>query len=324
MTFDMLACIASEFEQCLRSCIVKIAIALLALFTCLPCSADAFDWRDVDGKNYVTPARDQMPAGTCWAFGAIAAVESRWLIQNDLPGGDIDLSEQNLICGGAGALYGGHLRSAFQYIWDVGVVSEDELPYTASATSPYWPLDSGWEDRVWKLEESDPDTLGNLAPFTALMLGNIGVGIEDYWGRNAMIRASLRQYGPLTCIVFSGNMSGYYTPPPDGWGPTKAGASPNHIVTIVGYQDMPDASGGYWIIKNSWGGGWGDGGFGYMRYGDIEKYVSVYAITGDMVRIPEPPTLFLLISGGFLLRIRPLNTHIIRNLCSGHSLRSGR
>jgi len=276
--------------------------ALLILLLCLPCSGDAFDWRDVDGKSYVTPAKDQGQAGTCWAFGAIGAVESRWLIQNDLPGGDIDLSEQNLVCGGAGRVTGGTIKPALQYVWDVGVVSEDELPYTASATSPYWPLDPGWEDRVWKLEESDQDALDPLGPFMALMLGSIGTDLSNYWERNAMVRAAILQYGPLTCVIYSGNMTGYYAPPPDGWVPTHVGSSPNHVVMIVGYQDMPDASGGYWIIKNSWGDGWGDGGFGCVRYGEVEKYACVYAITGDVV--PEPAAIIFLFSGGCLLLVR--------------------
>ncbi len=38
----------------------------------------------------------------------------------------------------------------------------------------------------------------------------------------------------------------------------------NHAIALVGYDD----AGGYWIGKNSWGTGWGDGGFFKIGYGE--------------------------------------------------------
>jgi len=49
----------------------------------------------------------------------------------------------------------------------------------------------------------------------------------------------------------------------------------NHGVVIAGYND----SGGYWIIKNSWGPGWNGDGYFKIGYGEcaIEDYVN-YAV----------------------------------------------
>jgi C1A family cysteine protease len=45
-------------------------------------------------RNFVSPVKDQGKRGTCWAFAAIGAVESRERVQNDNPA---DLSEQFLV-----------------------------------------------------------------------------------------------------------------------------------------------------------------------------------------------------------------------------------
>ena len=38
---------------------------------------DEFDWRNVDGKNYVSPVRGQAKCGSCYAFGTLGMFEAR-------------------------------------------------------------------------------------------------------------------------------------------------------------------------------------------------------------------------------------------------------
>jgi hypothetical protein len=72
----------------------------------------------------------------------------------------------------------------------------------------------------------------------------------------------------------------------------------NHAALITGYTDDPAVpGGGYWHVKNSWGTGWGDDGYGYVRYGVLESHNRVHAITGEAYTAatePEPLT-----NGGF-------------------------
>jgi len=49
---------------------------------------------DLRTENNVTTVKNQNPYGTCWAFAAIASVESRWKVLED---SEYDLSEKNLV-----------------------------------------------------------------------------------------------------------------------------------------------------------------------------------------------------------------------------------
>lgn len=54
-----------------------------------------------------------------------------------------------------------------------------------------------------------------------------------------------------------------------------------HAVVIVGVDDT--LNGGSYIVKNSWGTGWGDGGYGtikYTQFGPNSDLIGAYALTG--------------------------------------------
>ena len=44
---------------------------------------ESFDLRNVNGKNYTTPVKDQAGLGLCWVFGTYGQIESLLLIQNN-------------------------------------------------------------------------------------------------------------------------------------------------------------------------------------------------------------------------------------------------
>ncbi|MBN1554406.1 MAG: hypothetical protein JXA11_06650 [Phycisphaerae bacterium] len=240
-----------------------------------------FDWRNINGKDYTTPIRSQSAdgvhyAGTCWAFGAVAALESKLEICFDLPDWNPDLSEQHLICDGtAGNASRGWEYRALQFLVDTGIVTEEELPYTASDYSPDWPLEEGWEERVYTI-----------------------TGFEKIFDVSTdNVKWALRTYGPLTASMYS----------PGDWISTPPSAPPtsdipldvptggvNHTVCVIGYMDDETIlNGGYWIIKNSWGTGYGDNGYYYIPYGVLESHNRVYAVTGDAITpmVPEPASI---------------------------------
>uniref|UniRef100_A0A914PD82 Peptidase C1A papain C-terminal domain-containing protein n=1 Tax=Panagrolaimus davidi TaxID=227884 RepID=A0A914PD82_9BILA len=92
---------------------------------------ESFDWRS-HGK--VTAAKDQIGdiCGSCWAFAAIGAIESQYLIRHNL---SLDLSEQYAVSCETSTSYkcnGGSCSGAFRLAIDSGIPTEDCEPYTAT------------------------------------------------------------------------------------------------------------------------------------------------------------------------------------------------
>jgi len=115
-----------------------------------------WDWRNVNGINYLNPVRDQGLCGACWAFSTIGAVEGVYNVENNCPACNKDLSEQHLIsdegicCSDCGNCKGGSPHLALSYIHSIGVCDEGCFPYKERN----YPcnLCSDYSKRLWKIE----------------------------------------------------------------------------------------------------------------------------------------------------------------------------
>ena len=90
----------------LRDRLGQFALPLALIAVCLLPSAgsaraDSFDWRNVDGQNYMTRAKQQGP-GQCWAFAGIATIEAKIKIALHNPACDIDnVNNENISWSGS-------------------------------------------------------------------------------------------------------------------------------------------------------------------------------------------------------------------------------
>ncbi len=211
---------------------------LKAAMTGLPA---AWDWRDHAG---VTAIRDQGGCGSCWAFGTMGAFESLLLIKHALT---IDLSEQYLVsCNSNGwGCNGGWW--AFDMLLSPGAVLESAFPYAASDL----PCPSGF-----------------TYPYQAT--GWAYVDGDNKVADTQKIKQAIYQIGPVAAAVYVGSyFQGYGSGIFDKnevsscWLCCEKTADVNHAILLVGWNDAE----GVWILRNSWGSGWGENGYMRIKYG---------------------------------------------------------
>jgi cathepsin L len=191
-------------------------------------SGSYWDWR-LSGD--VTPVHDQGNCGSCWAFGTIGAYEGSYSIR---VAHDPDAAEQCVLsCSGAGTCDGGWW--AFDHMISMGVSAETAYPYTATDTACK-PVPKTYYVTTW----------GYVIPTG-------GIPSVDE------MKAALCEHGPLAIAVRATNALVVYT---GGVFNEKAAGPINHAITLIGWNDTKHA----WLIKNSWGTGWGEGGFGWIDY----------------------------------------------------------
>ncbi|MDD4856527.1 MAG: C1 family peptidase [Candidatus Krumholzibacteria bacterium] len=207
--------------------------------------ATAFDWRQHGG---VTPVTNQEDCGSCWAFAAVAHLESHTLIYDER---EEDLSEQQVIdCNEyGGTCNGGYVAAGYELFMTTGSVSETCYPYEAT------------DGNECRQETCVPLSM-----------------IDDYSsvsGSVTAIKAALAT-GPVTTAFtvfddFYDYSSGCYE--------SKSTGSINHAMLIVGWDDNQCGGDGAWIVKNSWGTSWGMDGFAYIKYGTCNIGSYAYQIS---------------------------------------------
>ncbi len=230
---------------------------------------------DLRIEGAVTAIRDQAPYGTCWAFGALASLESTFRKAGK---GTFDFSEWHLAYFAyvdesaslpaftqRAAEYGddpifdqgGNVSQATALLarW-TGAVDEAARPY--QNVTP-WPPES--------TPQASDAVSKHLEQVHLLKTGN------DFDAPS--IKRAVMTYGAVAFRMewrdsfFSVENAAYYAPE----GTTGGG----HIVTLVGWDDSFPAErfavnpgqNGAWLVKNSWGTAFGNEGYFWLSYADV-------------------------------------------------------
>lgn len=197
------------------------------------------DWRE---KGLVTPIKDQGVCGSCWAFSAVGTMEgAKAKTTKNLT----SMSEQDLVdcvseCFGCN---GGWSSVAIQYVIDgggnkseIGIDTEKYYPYVGETNQCNFSSThiGGSFHKLVKIPEGNVNYLNDAV----LSVGPISVAIDA--------EDDFQSY--KSGIFKSNKCSNSYL---------------DHAVLIVGYGKTKKNE-NYYIIKNSWGEGWGINGYMYF------------------------------------------------------------
>ena len=207
----------------------------------------AFNWRDL---GLVTDVRNQGSCGSCWAFAALGALESVIFIHG---GQNLDLSEQQVVSCATPAwgCQGGNPSISWDYYRLFGAATEACFPYEAS-------------DLVPCHEDCAPVAVAGL--------------YSDVPNTVEQIKNAIYTYGPVATSMCVYDDFRYYT---DGCYEHEGEGFNNHAVTIVGWDDAACDGNGAWLVKNSWGPGWGLAGYFWIKYGSSGIGISTQMVSYD-------------------------------------------
>jgi cathepsin L len=189
----------------------------------------AVDWRK---KGVVTLVKNQGSCGSCWSFSTTGSVESQHAI---VTGKLVTLSESQLVdCDQTDhGCNGGLMDNAFQYVEKFGLEREKDYPYIAS-------------QQTCKYNKN-----------------NSIVYIDSYRdvkGGEEALKEAIATAGPVSVAIdasqyqFQLYKQGVY------YSTECSNTRLDHGVLVVGYG-TDKSNNDYWIVKNSWGPGWGLNGY---------------------------------------------------------------
>jgi hypothetical protein len=274
---------------------------------------EEFDGRKV-WEKYLVPADNQYSCGSCWAFSTASCLSDRF---NILSRGKIhvDLSGLSiLLCDVRAELdynpetnadisyildiettekfgcHGGDLVYAWKYVNKLGALSKECMEYSGAAFSWFKPISQYQNDDDLPLCSdvtsiyADMCTSNAYDAFTGNIIGTPALfyrctnyyhleGEEDIMQeiyKNGPVNTGMVVYADF--YNFDPKTEIYKSQPGQN-------AVAGHAIEIVGWGKSA-AGVKYWMIKNSWGPKWGDGGYFKMVRGENDCEIEKNMVAG--------------------------------------------
>jgi len=212
-------------------------------------------WGDVGGRNFLTQTKNQhIPqyCGSCWAQAATSSLSDRIKIARKAAWPDINIAPQVLIsCGPMDGCHGGDAGVANKWMAENGITDETCAIYQARGHDNGAPC-----NKVSRCETCWPET-GCYRPqhYHTYYVEEYG----DVTGSDMELAmmTEIFNHGPISCgvavtdelVAYTG---GIFTD-------LTNFTAVNHDISVVGYGEENGQK--FWIIRNSWGTYWGEGGY---------------------------------------------------------------
>ena len=227
---------------------------------------------DARTEGIVSTIIGRQMCGNCWSYSTIGAFESSFIrLNGNSQKGGINCSEQYIVsCADVGSCDGGWPHHVFEWMVSkkINLINESSMPDQGvngpcntrpGVTTPYIASDWGVVSstgEIWRI-----------------------ASVND-------IKAAICKYGPVSVNLFvtplfQNYSNGVFSQWESNQGTAVNPPAINHAVLIIGWDDDKVATRGYtdpvsgklipeakgaWLIKNSWGGDWGEEGYMWIKY----------------------------------------------------------